>query len=256
MQNNWLLTPQFFDDPEPDLAKAVPTGTPLNGPHDIPDRSAESLAKVHRPIADFVAKAAANGQRPISLAGDCCAALPVLAGLQRANIQPTLVWIDAHGDFNTPETSPSQFLGGMPLAMMAGRGPQWMCDSVGLKHLPEDRIWLIDGRDLDPMEREALDASAIRRTGIAGLASLQITGPVWVHLDCDVMDAIEVPGFQYPVTNGPSVTATTSSLKAFADLNQIAAVSVCGWTDRLDPTGATAKACKQAVDAVVPSADP
>ena len=251
MQNRWLLTPQFFDVPEPALAKAAPEGVDVNGPHDIPDRSAASMAAVHRPIADFVAVAAADNSRPVSVAGDCCASLPVLAGLQRAGIAPTLVWIDAHGDFNTPETSPSQFLGGMPLAMMVGRGPQWMCESVGLATLPEESVWLIDGRDLDPLERQALDASAIRRTGMAGLKTLRITGPVWVHLDCDVMDSTEVPGFQYPVPNGPSVVDTVAALTIFAAANDIAAVSLSGWTDDLDPSGATARACKQALDALV-----
>ena len=205
MQNRWILTPQYFEHPEPVLAQVVPVDATMNGPHTIPDRSAESMAALHRPIASFVEATARESARPVSVAGDCCAAVPVLAGLQRAGIAPTLVWIDAHGDFNTPETSPSQFLGGMPLAMMVGRGPQWMCESVGLKTFPEDRVWLIDGRDLDPMERTGLDASAVRRTGMAGMATLELSGPVWVHLDVDVLNADDMPAFNYPVSGGPGV---------------------------------------------------
>src|SRR5690606_8729880 len=146
-------------------------------------------ARLHAPLARFVEKTASAGDRPVSVAGDCCAAVPVLAGLRAAGIEPHLVWIDAHGDFNTPETSRSQFLGGMPLAMIAGRGPRWMAEAVGLSPLPEERIWLIDARVLDPLERAALDASAVRRTGVAGLASLRLDGPVLVHIDMDVLDA-------------------------------------------------------------------
>lgn len=251
MQNRWILTPQFFEQPEPALAQAVPDGAEVNGPHTLPDRSAESMAVLHRPISAFVASAARHGARPVSVAGDCCAAVPVLAGLQRAGIAPTLVWIDAHGDFNTPETSPSQFLGGMPLAMMVDRGPQWMCESVGMETMPEDRVWLIDGRDLDPLERAALDASAVRRTGMSGMATLRIDGPVWVHLDVDVLNADEVPAFNYPVSGGPGIAETVAACADFTGNNDIIAVSVSGWTGALDADRKTADACGKVIEALV-----
>lgn len=87
--------------------------------------------------------------------------------------------------------------------MIAGRGPQWMVEAVGLKVLPEDRIWLIDGRDLDPLERAALDASAVRRTGIAGLASLRLDGPVLVHVDMDVLMPTICPPSTIPSPAAP-----------------------------------------------------
>ncbi len=251
MTDRFLLTPQYFETPDPALAAAVPPGTPVNGPHPIPDRGEASMATLHRPIADFTAEAAASGARPVNVAGDCCAAVPVLAGLQQAGREATLVWIDAHGDFNTPETSPSQFLGGMPLAMIAGRGPQWMMRAVGAKPLEENRIWLIDGRDLDPLERAALDASAVRRTGIAGLATLRIEGPVWVHLDTDVLDAREAPAFNYPVEGGPGVAETVAASRAFAGANDIAALSVSGWNGALDADGTTSAACTRVIDALL-----
>ncbi|MEM9059931.1 MAG: arginase family protein [Pseudomonadota bacterium] len=251
MQNRWILTPQFFEHPEPALSCAVPGNATQNGPHPISDRTAESIAKLHRPIAEFVEVTTRLGERPVSIAGDCCASIPVLAGLQRASIAPVLVWIDAHGDFNTPETSPSQFLGGMPLAMMVGRGPQWMCESLDMKTQPEHRVWLIDGRDLDPLERAAMDASAVRRTGIAGLDTLKIKGPVWVHLDVDVLDSDEVSAFKYPVSGGPSVDETIAACQGFANDNRIVAVSVSGWTGDLDEDGSTAEACNRVIGALV-----
>ncbi|MEM7684329.1 MAG: arginase family protein [Pseudomonadota bacterium] len=250
MQNRWILTPQFFEDPEPALACAVPDDATQNGPHAISDRTAESIAKLHRPIADFVEVTARLGDRPVSIAGDCCASIPVLAGLQRAGVSPVLVWIDAHGDFNTPETSPSQFLGGMPLAMMVGRGPQWMCESLAMKPQAEHRVWLIDGRDLDPLERAAMDASAVRRTGIAGLDTLRINGPVWVHLDVDVFDSDEVTAFKYPVPGGPSVEDTLDACQSFANDNRIVAVSVSGWSGELDTDGSTADASNRVIGAL------
>ena len=254
MTDQWLLTPQYFETHDPAIGSCVPAGTPINGPHPIADRSAESMATLHRPIRDFAETAAREGNRIVSIAGDCCAAVPVMAGLQAAGVNPTFVWIDAHGDFNTPETSPSQFLGGMPLAMMVGRGPQWMCESVGLATIAEDSVWAIDLRDLDPLEREALDASAVRRTGMAGLVSLKIDGPVYVHIDMDVLDAREAPAFNYPVKGGPSVDETVAACKAFALANSIIAVSVSAWTGTLDTDGATAAACKRVLDAALTNA--
>jgi arginase len=83
----------------------------------------------------------------VSIAGDCCTSLGVAAGLLAAGIDPTLIWFDAHGDFNTWETTPSGFLGGMPLAMLAGRGEQTIVHGVGLKNLEESNIYLADARE-------------------------------------------------------------------------------------------------------------
>ncbi len=252
MPDRWILTPQYFEQPEPALAAAVMSDARMvNGPHAIADRRPDSMARLHRPIAAFVQDAARGGHRAVSVAGDCCAAAPVLAGLRAAEVEPHLVWIDAHGDFNTPETSPSQFLGGMPLAMIAGRGPQWMVQAVGLSPLPEHRIWLIDGRDLDPAERAALDASAVRRTGVAGLGSLRLEGPVMVHIDMDVLDADKAPAFNYPVSGGPSIAAVSRACREFVAENRIVAISVCGWTGALDVDGRTAAACRHVVEALV-----
>ena len=94
------------------------------------------MSQLHRPLADFIHKTIRQGDRPVSFAGDCCTTLGVVAGLQRADLNPTLIWLDAHGDFNTWETSPSGFLGGMPLAMMVGRGEQTMAETCRTIPLP------------------------------------------------------------------------------------------------------------------------
>ena len=77
-----------------------------------------------------------------------------MAGLQAAGLSPVLVWLDGHGDFNIPETSPSGFLGGMPLAMMVGRGDPAFGRSVGLTPISEQDVWLVGARDIDPPEQE------------------------------------------------------------------------------------------------------
>jgi arginase len=246
----WLVTPYYFEHPEPALFSAAPKGPALNAPAGIADRSPANMARLYQPITRFVETTLGAGARPVSLAGDCCAAVPVLAGVRAAGVEPTLVWIDAHGDFNTPETSPSQFLGGMPLAMMVGRGPQWLCEEVGLTPLPEERVWLIDGRDLDPLEREALDASRVNRAGVADLATRTFAGPLHVHIDLDVIDAGEAPGFNYPVPGGPSAAATAAACAQLTERTDICAISISGWTEAQDPSGATGAACRRVLRAL------
>lgn len=161
MENHWIVTPTFFESPEPALLAITPANSIVNAVN-IKNRSPQALANLHRPIREFVEASIKANTRPISLAGDCCAALPALAGLQHSGIKPTLIWFDAHADFNTPATSPSQFPGGMPLAMISGRGPQWLCESSGLTPLEDHRIILVNARDLDPLEKAALSDSGIR----------------------------------------------------------------------------------------------
>ena len=103
--------------------------------------------------------------------GDCVSTIGVLAGLQRKGIQPTLIFFDAHGDFNTWETSPSGFIGGMPLAMLTGRGEQTIVESAGLTPLLDERVVLVDGRDLDQGEDASIAASDIRVATVAEIAT-------------------------------------------------------------------------------------
>jgi hypothetical protein len=87
------------------------------------------------------------------LSGDCVASLAVIAGIQQRNVEPSLVWFDAHGDFHTEDTTTSGYLGGLPLAKAVGRGDPTLPAGLGLTPLPEPSILLVDGRDLDPPPR-------------------------------------------------------------------------------------------------------
>lgn len=240
----WIVTPNYFERPEPALLDIAPDDAVINGPHDIPDRSPDSMAVLHQPIFEFTNECLYDRQIPVSLAGDCCAAIPIASALHAKMSGLTVVWIDAHGDFNTPETSPSQFLGGMPLAMLTGRGPQEMCSRFDLWPIHDKNVWLIDARDLDPLEKQALERSGIRRTGVKGLETLHIYDfkekPILLHLDLDVIDSAEAPAMNYPVPGGPGVDEVADACRMFVGRNTIAAISVSGWTGALDPDGRTA----------------
>jgi len=251
MKTRWIVTPQFFEIHEPALSSVVPDDACVNGPHNIPDRSAESLALVHEPIARFVKDTVSSGAVPVSVAGDCCASLPVMAGVTSAGKKPDLVWIDAHGDFNIPETSPSQFLGGMPLAMMVGRGAQTLCRNVDLAPVKENQVWLVDARDLDPPEQISLAASEVNHIDMGRFSQLCLNNSVYLHLDIDVIDAAEAPGSNYPVPGGPGIAETVSACRRFALNNEIIAISISGWTGHLDKDGRTRDACAKVLDALI-----
>ena len=90
-------------------------------------------------------------------------ALGTVAGLQRRYRDVAVVWLDAHGDFNTPAITVSGYLGGMVLAMLTGRAPELFADPLGLRPVADTDIVLADARDLDPAERDALTASRVHR---------------------------------------------------------------------------------------------
>ena len=254
MNASWLLTPHFFDDYDPGLAVAAPDNAKINGPHAISDRSPNNLKVIHAPIVKFVRDAAIDGCLPVSVAGDCVTSIPVMSGLQAAGLNPQLVWLDGHADFNTPETSPSQFLGGMPLAMMVGRGSQDICDTLELKPISEQDVWLVGARDIDPLENVALEASLINRATLDVLASLSVERPVHLHLDNDVLDAAEVPANNYPVSDGPSSSELIAACTKFIMANNVVAISFSGWNSHLEEADRTGKVCAQVLQALVTAA--
>ena len=103
---------------------------------------------------------------PVVVMSECTLVPPVLAAVRERHPEVALVWIDAHGDLNTPETTPSGFIGGMPFAQLLG----WCFDDwrrlAGLEPpFPEERAVLVGGRDLDPGERENVDRSQLHEVG-------------------------------------------------------------------------------------------
>lgn len=245
MTDRLILTPYFIDQAVPGLEPvAGPTWQIVRGSL-AGSSQMQRAATVHAPLAAAVAAAAAQHLRPVSVAGDCCATLPLLAGLQRAGIQPTLLWFDAHGDFNTWDTSPSGFLGGMPLAMMTGLGDQSWLDALAMHPLPTRGVWLIDGRDLDPGEAELVAGAGLHHVqDAATLLDLNLpAGPLWVHFDVDVLDPAYVPAVSYPAPDGVAPELLGRIFRRLADTGRVAAVSVSAWDPVLDTDGGSQGVC-------------
>src|SRR3990170_5555832 len=153
--DQWICSPFFIARPEDGRRAPTAKDWIVNMPALTGDDPLERMAVLYGGLADRVAAVLAAGDRPVSVAGDCLSSLGVIAGLQRAGVDANLLWFDAHGDFNTWQTTPSGFLGGMPLAMAVGRGEQRLVEALGMRPIEEASVILSDARDLDPGEREA-----------------------------------------------------------------------------------------------------
>jgi arginase len=253
MENRYILSPFFLDESLPELKSLVTEDWVINAPAlPVADQQAR-MSVIHGALAEIVAESVAGGGCPVSIAGDCCTAIGVLSGLQRAGVAPVLIWFDAHGDFNTWETTPSGFLGGMPLAMLVGRGEQTMPAAVGLETLSEANVILTDARDLDPAEREAVSASdLVHLTDVADLMAYPLPGgPLYVHFDVDVVTPEEAPAQNYPAPGGPSSSTVEAVLRRLAGSGQVMAVSLSSWNPRLDQDGESLRMCMSLLEALV-----
>ncbi len=239
MNNRYILSPYFLDEALPELESLAREGWIINTPVLSGETEQKRMSIIHSTLANTVEVTIKQGKRPVSIAGDCCTAFGVLAGLQRANINPILIWFDAHGDFNTQETSPSGFLGGMPLAMLVGLGDQTLPENVGLKILPENGVILTDARDLDPGERELLEESeVVHLKKVTDLLDYPLPpGPLYVHFDTDVVTAREVVAQNYLAPGGSSSTALKAVFQRLVKSGKVCCISLSTWNPKLDRDG-------------------
>ena len=191
----------------------------------------DRLAVLYGAVADAVAGAASRNERPVVVSGDCTTALGTVAGLQRAGTVAGIVWFDAHGDVQTLETTASGYLGGLPLRLLVGYRPELIADRLGLRPVPERQVLLVGARDLDPPEVSYLDSAPIRRAEVARLGRVALPdGPLYLHIDLDVIDSAEVPGLRFPAPGGPGPAQLAEAMQRLLDTGQIAAVGVaCTW---------------------------
>ena len=253
MQNKFIVTPYFLDSYSPVLETLAQPGWTINKPSLTGDDTQQRMTAYQQPLADFVTNTLANGERPVSIAGDCCTAIACLAGLQRAGLNPTLLWLDAHGDFNTWETTPSGFLGGMPLAMLVGRGEQTLPKAVGLIPFPEARVILCDGRNLDPGEKQSL--AALDVSHITDIHSLNnhplLARPLYIHFDVDIINPHDAPAMSYRTPGGPFAVELRLLFRSLAEERQITAVSLSAWNPELDPDGHSQVVCMELLNILV-----
>ena len=173
-------------------------------------------------FADIVAKNERDGYFTVGLLATCPSMPGLVAGLQhsgpgRKPLRVGMLWLDAHPDFNTPETTRSGSLGGMPVAVATGRALQRMRLDAHLDPPLQDRHVVMGGvRLTDPLEQQLLDRSSIQQLSVDDLRNMtpavfaqldrlsRLTDKIYIHIDMDVLDPREVMGHGNKVPNGPS----------------------------------------------------
>ncbi|HSL24162.1 MAG TPA: arginase family protein [Vicinamibacterales bacterium] len=163
-----------------------------------------------------------DGYFTVGLLGTCPSMPGMVAGFQRSGptrepLKVGMLWLDAHADINTPETTRSGSLGGMPVAVATGRCLTRMRLDAGLDPPLSDRHIVMGGVRLnDPLEQEIIDKSEIQQLSVDALRTMsdgvirqmdrltQLTDKIYLHVDMDVLDPAEVEGHGNKVPNGPS----------------------------------------------------
>ena len=206
-------------------------------------------------IAALVARAADESQLPLVLGGDHSVALGTLGGMARARGRGGVLWLDAHGDLNRPETSPSGNVHGMPLAAALGlAGPEFESDQYALPAVEPRRIALVGVRSLDPGERDLLaelealvfTMSDLDRMGVETAmreALEHVAGDSFVHLslDMDVVDPEVAPGVGTPVRGGLSYREAHLAMELIAESGIVDSLEVVEVNPILDRENQTAK---------------
>jgi arginase len=219
------------------------------------------LALAEGQLAKEIADERRNGYLPVGLLANCSSILGMLSGLQHSGptakpLRVGMVFVDAHGDFNTPETTLSGMLGGMPVSIAAGQCLTRMRLKTGLEPaVPTRHIVEVCVRDTDPLEQELLDRSDIQqltledvRTRSANLHSAmkrlsEATDVIYIHVDMDGLDPLEVPGHPLTVPSGPTSTELAAALTEMFKYEKVAAFGVAStpYGDK-DKTGVSRQA--------------
>ncbi|MFX0204540.1 MAG: arginase family protein [Candidatus Hodarchaeota archaeon] len=225
------------------------------------------LASHH--LADIIADQRKRGLFTIGLLANCNGLMGMLGGFQRSgpnweSLRVGLVWIDAHGDINTPDTSLSGMLGGMPVAVATGLCLERLRMKCGLKvALPTKYVIMVGVRDTDPLEQEIIDRSQIAHITVDEIRKLssvismemdrlvQITDLIYVHVDLDVLDPPEVLGHGLTVENGPTSIELSAALEIMFEHPKTAGFGVVSYPAKEDPDGITLKAIYTLIEGVV-----
>jgi len=195
-------------------------------------------------LAEIVSEHVREDLVTIGLEANCNSILGVLGGLQRSGPEGEsrrvgMIFIDAHGDFNTPETTLSGMLGGMPVAVAAGHALERLRLESGLiDPIPLEEIVWAGVRDLDPLEADRFEEYGVRQISVHDIRTLsenlhrqmrylsQRNDLVYIHIDMDVLDPAEVPGHGLNVPDGPTSEELAAALRTLFEYPKAAALGI------------------------------
>ena len=225
------------------------------------------LANNH--LADIVADQIRSDVLSIGLMANCNGLMGMLAGHQRSGnprkpLRVGLVWIDAHGDFNTPETSLSGMMGGMPVAISTGQCLHHIRRTSGLEPpLPIKYVTMVGVRDTDPMEQYLIDKYDIPQITVEDIKRLnqaidmemdrlsRITDLIYVHVDLDILDPEDIPGAGLPVENGPTADELGEALSVMFEYPNVKGFGMASYPWRRDPERKGLKSVYRLVEGVI-----
>jgi arginase len=212
---------------------------------------------VSKAIVPIVRDACQRGYFPLILGSEDSVIMGIVEGLQQGLSGPVgLIYLDAHGDFNTPETTPSGLIGGMDVAILAGRGPDQLTKIFGHKpQLHEEQIAIFGARDLDPPERKMLNRSKVhlytmdrvREMG-SERAMMEVTekllkfcAKIYIHMDIDVLEPNEMKAIHMTAPDGLGLTECASALRVVRRTGKLCGLAVMVFNARKDPNGTEAQ---------------
>jgi len=215
---------------------------------------ANALVELQRLTVPLLRDALSRQARPIILSGNCGpAALSAVAALNQS--EAATIWLDAHADFNTPETSRSGFLNGMGLAILTGRCWRRLAERFeGFQPVLDSQVIQIGVREKDPPEVQLLQKSGIKQIPIAALAGLpealkQLSTPrAYVHVDLDVIDASEGRANGWACGGGLSLNQLRDALELIGRSASIVAGAVTCYNPAVDTDGRIGRAIPRIVE--------
>lgn len=224
--------------------------------------------ELSRLVAGAVTTACASGEVPVLLSGNCNTTLGVLAGLAASGRRVGLLWLDAHGDFNTPEEDTGGFLDGQGLAIAVGRCWTALAGGVpGFVPLAERDVVLVGARDLTPAQQEVLRRSGVAwlppdrvRDGAAfdvaldGLAD-RVDVVHW-HVDLDVYDPAIAPANGYAAPGGLSAGDVLDLFERTAAQLPVASATLASYDPSYDREGRLRDTALDLLEAVAARATP
>lgn len=215
---------------------------------------------LYRQLSAQVNAALGEGRFPLVLAGNCNCVIGTIGGLRRDDL--ALVFFDGHGDFNTPETTVTGFLDGMGLAVATGRCWTTMAKTIeGFVPVPETRAIQVGGRDIDPLERQALEGSAVTwlsveaarsgalSTSLASLSRGSESKPaLYIHFDMDVLDPEEARANRLAPHGGLTVDELLKIAERTVSEFEVVAVSIASVEPECDVGRKTLHATRRLVE--------
>ncbi len=218
------------------------------------------IAGASKRLADLTGRAAAGGATPVVLGGDHSVAVGTISGmaryLRRKKAALGLIWIDAHADMNTPDSSPSGNVHGMPLACAVGLGPRELTHIYGFApKVDPRRVALVGIRDVDQLEKPHVKQSGVRaftmreidergmRAVITDALVIAGEGTAGFHvsLDMDAVDPREAPGVGTPVRGGLSYREAHLAMETICDAGRMVSIEVVEVNPVMDEANRTAQ---------------